>query len=268
MLDNSPTIRAATATDTGRVRQQNEDACLYSPEQGLFIVSDGMGGHQAGATAANIVVRVLPALIGHRHSAEVPENKGISGQIVRAVTQLNTLLRQESEKHAGLRGMGATLVMVRIVGRRAYITHLGDSRAYLDRKRRLRQLTEDHNIAAALFRLGEITRKELRDHPTRHQLSQYVGMDQDPLLKVRKLDLQAGDRLLLCSDGLSGMISNRRVARILRKQSAPESACNALVEAANAAGGRDNISVIVIDIIEWTERSELEESEERPKPPR
>jgi protein phosphatase len=126
--------------------------------------------------------------------------------------------------------------------------NLGDSRAYLLRRGRLRRLTQDHTVAAVLLRLDEITPEEAGEHPGTHRLTRYVGMEGEALPDIQTLRLEAGDRLLLCSDGLTGMVSDRRIAHLLRQQPTPEDACQALIAAANAAGGRDNISAIVIDV--------------------
>jgi protein phosphatase len=236
------------ASDRGKVRQENEDACLVAPERGLFIVSDGMGGQQAGAAASRIVVNVLPALLERELGRGRLSPGRIRGALGHAVTELSAQLRAEAAKRPGLFGMGATVVLVLLAQRQAHIMHLGDSRAYLLRRGHLRRLTRDHTVAAVLLRLKEITEEEAPEHPGAHRLTRYVGMDGDALPDIQTLELQADDRLLLCSDGLTGMVSDRRIAHLLRQQPTPEEACQALIAAANAAGGRDNISAIVIDV--------------------
>jgi serine/threonine protein phosphatase PrpC len=246
--ENRLTVRAAMACDRGKVRQENEDACVVAPERGLFIVSDGMGGHQAGAIASRIVVNVLPALLAQQAGHVQLSPEGIHQALARAAADLSTQLRQEAAKHPDLVGMGATVVLLLVAGGQAHIMHLGDSRAYLLRQSRLRRLTQDHTVAALLLRLKEITEEEAREHQGAHRLTRYMGMDGDALPDIRTLRLEAGDRLMLCSDGLTGMVSDRHIAHVLRQHPRPEDACQALVAAANAAGSRDNVSAIVIDV--------------------
>jgi len=161
---------------------------------------------------------------------------------------LSGQLREEAKKRPDLAGMGATVALALLAGRHAHIAHLGDSRAYLFRRGRLQQLTADHTVTAALLHLGEIEEKDALGHPARHRLTRYVGMEGEALPDLRVVELRVGDRLLLCSDGLTGMVPDRHIAQVLRRQRTPEEACEALVAAANAAGGRDNVSAIVIDI--------------------
>ena len=236
------------ASDRGRVRQENEDACLVAPERGLFVVSDGMGGHQAGAAASRIVTNVLPTLLERELGWDQLSSERVRRSLTRAVRELSGQLREEAKKRPDLAGMGATVALALLAGRHAHIAHLGDSRAYLFRRGRLQQLTADHTVTAALLHLGEIEEKDALGHPARHRLTRYVGMEGEALPDLRVVELRVGDRLLLCSDGLTGMVPDRRIAQVLRRQRTPEEACEALVAAANAAGGRDNVSAIVIDI--------------------
>ena len=241
-------VRAAMASDRGRVRQENEDACLVAPERGLFVVSDGMGGHQAGAAASRIVTNVLPTLLERELGWDQLSSERVRRSLTRAVRELSGQLREEAKKRPDLAGMGATVALALLMGRHAHFAHLGDSRAYLFRRGRLQQLTADHTVTAALLHLGEIEEKDALGHPARHRLTRYVGMEGEALPDLRVVELRVGDCLLLCSDGLTGMVPDRHIAQVLRRQRTPEEACEALVAAANAAGGRDNVSVIVIDI--------------------
>jgi protein phosphatase len=168
--------------------------------------------------------------------------------LARAVREPSGQLRGEAEKRPDLAGMGATVALALLAGHRAHVAHLGDSRAYLLRRGRLQQLTKDHTVAAALLHLGEISEGEALAHPARHRLTRYIGMESEAVPDLRVVALEAGDRLLLCSDGLTGMVPDRRIAQLMRRQRTPKEACKALVAAANAAGGRDNVSAIVIDI--------------------
>lgn len=242
-------VFAAGLSHRGRVREQNEDALALLPEQGLFIVADGMGGHHAGELASRAVVTVLPKMLGPRAgSASSAEPRHLRKAAREAIGQLSLQLQAQSAGQPGLSGMGSTVVLAWVHGQFAVISNLGDSRAYLYRRRKLRQLTNDHSLVAILLRHGEITAAEAKNHPARGRLSRYVGMDGEARANVRVVRLEPGDRLLLCSDGLTGMIEDAAIAGILDAAEVPELACERLVRAANEAGGRDNITVLVVSI--------------------
>jgi serine/threonine protein phosphatase PrpC len=247
-----PPLVAAAATDVGRVRDHNEDACLADPSHGLFIVSDGIGGHQAGDLASRIVVSVLPAMIEqHLSQAKARNGDAIRRCLCGAVADLSRHLRAESAGRIGLSGMGATVVAMLIRARSAHIVHMGDSRAYRLRGGKLEQLTEDHSVTGILLRAGEITTVEAKDHPAKGRLSRFVGMEGDVAPDVRTMPLRTGDRFLLCSDGLTGMVPDEDIASVLLANEEPTVACGALIDAANQSGGRDNIAVIVVN---WKKR--------------
>lgn len=245
-------VRAAGATDIGHARTNNEDSWLVDLERKLFIVSDGMGGHQAGEVASQAVVTVLPAMIEQLLAQKKPTSENSYRVLLRdAILQLSQRLREESQGKAGLQGMGATLVLVWFVEVKgtvkAYIASMGDSRIYQLRGKSIRPLTSDHSIVALLVRHGEITEEEAKGHPARGRLSRYVGMEGDTFADVMPIDVQPGDRFLLCSDGLTGMVPEQTVANLLARHSEPAEACRVLVEAANDAGGKDNITALVIN---------------------
>ncbi len=241
-------IRTAGLSDVGRVREHNEDRYLVDPDRSLFIVSDGMGGHQAGEVASEAVVTVLPPLIEQYISRHHPSSgKAIERILQRAIRELSQRLRTESKGRAGLQGMGATLTLVWLRGEEAYLAHMGDSRIYLYRNEKLIQMTNDHSVVGLLLRHGDITPEEARNHPARGRLSRYVGMKEDVSPDVRTICPQQGDRLLLCSDGLTGMVPDEQIRDVLQANPEPEAACQALIAAANEAGGKDNITVLVVN---------------------
>jgi len=252
-------VRAACASDRGRVRQNNEDSCLVAVEQRLFIVSDGMGGHQAGEIASRAVVSVLPKMVEQRLAGvSSPQTPMIELALREAVVGLSGRLREQSAGQAGLKGMGATVALAWLRGSEgmAHLAHMGDSRSYLFRQYRLTQLTEDHSVVALLVKHGEITPEEAREHAARGRLSRYVGMEGEVYPDVRTVNLQGGDRLLLCTDGLTDLVTDEQIAVLMRASPDPETTCQALVVAANAAGGRDNVSVLVIDVAALPLRAE------------
>jgi len=239
---------AGSASDAGRVRKHNEDACHVDVDHGLFLVSDGIGGAHAGALASEIVVKILPQMIEERISKlEKPTSKEIKLSLCEAIIELSQQLHSKSRDQIGLKGMGATIVLALMRRRLAYIAHLGDSRAYIFRDNQLKQLTEDHSIVGILLRHGDITPEEATEHPAKGRLSRYVGMEGEVYPEVRSITIRKDDRLLLCSDGLSGVLTDSVIADFLRVNPDPQIACKTLVDAANAAGGKDNITIVVVD---------------------
>jgi protein phosphatase len=243
-------LAAACATDLGKVREVNEDRCLVALDQSLFAIADGMGGHQAGDVAAEAVITLLPGLIVKRLAgAGSLRDRPVELILRETVLDLSQRLRAQAAAHPELQSMGSTvcLVLVRAAQRVAHLAHMGDSRIYLYRQGVLTQLTQDHSVVGWLLRYGEITPEEARIHPARHRLSRYVGMTEDVYPDVQTIRLLPGDRLLLCSDGLTGPVADDAIATRLAAHPDPEAACRALLDAANDAGGPDNIAALVVD---------------------
>ncbi|MGQ0778083.1 MAG: PP2C family protein-serine/threonine phosphatase [Pseudonocardiales bacterium] len=237
----------AGLSDCGRVRESNEDRWSADVELGLFVVSDGMGGLPAGEVAAEIVVTRLPMLIATRFGAASDIAAPEATQQLRTVlAELSADLRAGSQDDPRRAGMGATAVVALIRQATALIAHLGDSRVYLWREHSVQRLTHDHSLAQGLFDVGVITEQEAADHPARHQLVRYLGMDGEALPDVRCITLRPADRLLLCSDGLTNMLDDARIQVILNDHPNPDDTCRALIDAANEAGGTDNITALVI----------------------
>jgi protein phosphatase len=234
-------------SDPGRVRSGNEDAYALLPDKSLFVVSDGMGGHQAGAKASEIVVKVLPPMLEQRLARAPAKPAEVHNALRDVIVELSRQLREQSAGQPGLAGMGATVVLAYFWEDQVFISNMGDSRAYLCRNRRLKPLTEDHSVVAILLRKGEITEEQARDHPARHQISRYIGMEGEVYPDVCAVKLSANDRFLLCTDGLTGMVPDATIARLLEECADPGLACRSLVAAANAAGGRDHITALVVD---------------------
>jgi protein phosphatase len=233
-------------SDPGRVRPDNQDACLVAAERGLFAVADGMGGHQAGDVAARLAIANLPGLVDRWRVRGWRRNPAPA--LDRAVADLSALVSAEAASDPGLAGMGTTLVLAQVIGATAHVAHVGDSRAYLLRDGALRRLTADHCYADELVRAGILGEAAASAHPLGHGLTRAIGMPGRTRPDVRRLDLADGDRLLLCSDGLTRMLPDDRIGTLLGTAADPERACRALVDGANTAGGRDNVSVVVVDV--------------------
>lgn len=241
-------LYCGAASNTGMAREENQDAFLTNPELGLFLVSDGIGGHQAGALASKIVAEVLPVMLADRlKNLKSSGTRTIKSMLKRTIMELSKRMRTESTSQTGFKGMGATLVMALLRQNRCFIANMGDSRAYRLRKGKLAKLSEDHSVVGLLLRAGEIEPEETKYHPARGQLSRYIGMLDDVHPYLRTVTFKEGDRLLLCSDGLTGVINDKEITNILRREADPQATCEELVAAANAAGGPDNITVVVID---------------------
>lgn len=241
-------LTAGGSTHTGRVRRLNEDRFVADPVQGVFLVADGMGGTQAGAAAAEAVAQGLPRqLLARLARLRRPRPRAIRYWLRHETARFSQQLYAVSTGDPRLRGMGTTLVLILVTQGRAHIAHVGDSRAYLLRGEQFSLLTDDHSVVGLLFRLGVITAEEARRHPERGRITRYVGMAGSACPAVRTLRICGGDRLLLCSDGLTAMIPDPQIAASLRAHADPQKACHALIEAANLAGGSDNVTAVVID---------------------
>ena len=242
-------LQWGVASDAGQERANNEDAYAIEPESGLFLVSDGMGGHRGGELASEIVTQDLPPAI---EIALVDLTQKTPRTIRRILTkwiaaQSHQVL-QESRSESGFKDMGATLVLALFVKNRAYIANLGDSRAYRFRRGRLCQFSKDHSVVSELVAQGEITPEEAATHEELGVITHYAGMDEQAKPHVRSFALKPSDRILLCSDGLTDMLSEAEITNTLAQEPDNQKACHSLVDQANQAGGHDNITVL---IVEW-----------------
>ncbi len=243
-------LKVAAVFDVGKIRSHNEDSFVVLPEQGLLIVSDGMGGHNAGGLASKIVVEVLPQmLVKALQSLQEPSIEQLQEVVRDSVVDLSNEIWQRSRREHELSGMGATLVLAMLFEKKAIVANMGDSRAYLFRTGELQQLTEDHSILGFLMREGQIASEEVKNHPAKGKLSRYVGMQGEVFPDVQVLELTSGDRLLLCTDGLTGEVSDSKIGNILNDGVDLKEISTALIDAANEAEGADNITVV---LAEWS----------------
>jgi len=230
-------IEAGVATDIGQVREGNEDSYLVEPP--LFAVADGMGGHRGGEVASQLALETIEALYR--------EGKGT---LAEQVHEANRAVFARSAEDRSVTGMGTTLTAALIGADGAHLAHVGDSRAYLLRAGSLRRLTEDHTLVNRMVRTGEISPDEADVHPHRNVLLRSLGTEPAVEVDVQDVGLLEGDRLVLCSDGLTGMVTEDQIQAILEAEPQPQEAAERLVRAANRAGGIDNITVVILDVHE------------------
>jgi PPM family protein phosphatase len=231
-------------TDAGKVRQNNEDALLVGEgeDETLFVVADGIGGFEAGEVASSLAVEVLKELRPDRSFKS-------------AIAEANRRILAAGRGDEKLSGMGTTVVAIRFGGTQleptAEVAHVGDSRAYLVRGGEMNPITEDHSLVAELVRSGDLTRDQAAEHPQKNLITRALGADEEVDVDTTVLPVEAGDRVLLCSDGLSDMVPEARISEILLESSEdPERAARGLLSAALDAGGNDNITAIVVDVKE------------------
>ncbi|HEY3701750.1 MAG TPA: Stp1/IreP family PP2C-type Ser/Thr phosphatase [Acidimicrobiales bacterium] len=236
-------LRSGSATDVGRVRTTNQDRALES--DGLFAVADGMGGHVGGETAAQTAIDAFRTTFAGDRSADA---------LADAVRQANHAVWEASRAQTHLRGMGTTLTalgLVTVDGKEDLaVVNVGDSRGYLYHEGELSQLTADHSLVEEMVRSGELSAEEASVHPQRHILTRALGIESDVEVDVWHVPPHVGDRILLCSDGLINELGDDEIASVLGQHPDPEDAAQALVQQARDAGGSDNITVVVVDIVD------------------
>ena len=235
-------LRSAASTHVGMRRQANEDRYAIVPELGLYLVADGMGGHKAGQVASQLAaegsIRAIDALQGASVS--------LAERLRHAVSCANREIFTAAQAKPELSGMGTTFVGMLFGGERLALAHVGDSRAYLLRQGRLRGLTDDHSIVGELLRRHEISEADAAQHPHRHVLTRALGVRPRTEPDLAEMTPQEGDVFILCSDGLTGHVDDGEIAERVGAQEDLQAAANDLVDAANAEGGQDNITVLLV----------------------
>lgn len=224
-------------TDVGCVRDHNEDSLLVAPP--LFAVADGMGGHAAGEVASEIAITVLGEKAPHTPDAAA---------LGRAVEDANRAVILAANEKRGRAGMGTTMTAAVLQKDRLVIAQVGDSRAYLLHQGRLQQLTRDHSLMADMIEAGRLTPEEARTHPNRSVITRALGSDPRMVPDLYEITVETGDRLLLCSDGLSSMVEDSAIESTLARTRDPQRCASMLVNEAIAAGGYDNVTVVVVDV--------------------
>ena len=236
-MSRAPSPAVGVATDTGRVRDHNEDGYLVRPP--LYAVADGMGGHAAGEVASRLA---LDSLRTSPLGAEVGREA-----VRRALTEANRVVFVSASEEGSSRGMGTTCALLLLTDGEAHLGHVGDSRIYRLRAGSLSQLTRDHTVVGEMVERGLITPAEAMADDSRGYLTRALGGSARVEVDVQTVDVRPGDRYLLCSDGLSTMLPDERIEQILVAAQDPQTAADTLVNAANDAGGEDNVTALVVD---------------------
>jgi serine/threonine protein phosphatase PrpC len=253
-VSHHPTQHWQTAglTDIGRARHSNQDAFVLLDAYGCWIVADGMGGHAGGGVASRIAVDAIAASIQRALKAAGSSSQAVEvrERVLRtAICDGHQAVRREASKDPSLAGMGTTVVAVWANADpfpEATVVHVGDSRAYLCRRNALTQLTRDHSLVEEYRRRGMLSSEDAEIHPLRHVLSRALGPEPHVEPDASTVPMEPGDRLLLCTDGLTKMLTDREIARILSKVEDISATCAELVAAANRRGGDDNVTVVVV----------------------
>ena len=236
------TTTFGSRTDIGCLRDHNEDSLVVAPP--LFAVADGMGGHAAGEVASEIAVNVL----AERAPAH-PDPEALG----RAVEEANRAIIVAAHEGRGREGMGTTMTAAMLEGERLIIAQVGDSRASLLHQGKLQQLTRDHSLMADMIEAGQLTPEEARTHPNRSVITRALGSDPHTQPDLYEINVETGDRLLICSDGLSGMVCDNDIESTLARVRDPQRCASQLVNEAIANGGHDNVTVIVADVTGYAE---------------
>ncbi len=235
--------KAFGISDIGKVRSNNEDSIFWTDKNGLFLVADGMGGHKAGEVASALSKDMISAKL-----MDYQGNSNIEAAIRDAFLEANDKVREKASSSADFQGMGCTCVLLMLREQAFYLAHVGDSRIYLFRRNVLKQVTRDHSYVEELFIRGLISEEEKRDHPYKNQIIRYIGCSTKLEVDITSGPVWNGDIFLLCSDGLTDMVSAEKMQQIFEKTVEPKEAGEALIKEALEAGGKDNVSVVVVQV--------------------
>lgn len=234
-------LEAAALSDAGKIRTSNEDAFGHCVDAGVFAVCDGMGGAAAGEVASRLAVDTLIERL-----CAVKSEEDRRRAITEAVTAANRLIYTQAAQDPTLQGMGTTLVAAAIQDHHALICHVGDSRCYLFRAGRLTRQTNDHSLVEEQVRLGYMTTQDAKRSPLKNVITRAIGTQQSVEPEINELVIEPGDILLLCSDGLTGEISEDCIAAMLGASGTINERCRRLIDAANEAGSHDNVTVLLV----------------------
>ncbi|MEC1263540.1 protein-serine/threonine phosphatase PrpC [Bacillus subtilis] len=248
----------ALKTDTGKIRQHNEDdAGIFKgkDEFVLAVVADGMGGHLAGDVASKMAVKAMGEKWNEAETIPTAPSD-CEKWLIEQILSVNSKIYDHAQAHDECQGMGTTIVCALFTGKTVSVAHIGDSRCYLLQDGDFVQVTEDHSLVNELVRTGEISREDAEHHPRKNVLTKALGTDQSVSIDTRSFDIEPGDKLLLCSDGLTNKVEGTELKDILQSDSAPQEKVNLLVDKANQNGGEDNITAVLLELALQVEEGE------------
>lgn len=241
-------VHAVGLTDVGRVRSINQDSFHLIKDKNISIVADGMGGHAAGDQASKIAVKTITEILeGYDFQSEDGESGMSIEELVRyALQEANEQILLASLSNQHLQGMGTTAIVAVENQGKLYLGHVGDSRTYLVRNQKISQITEDHSVVQQLVKAGAISEAEAEVHPYKNVITRCLGMQANVEPDTLEMVLEPGDRILMCSDGLSNMVSDATLEQLINETETPESTCQKLIDLANENGGTDNITAVLL----------------------
>ncbi len=245
-------VRACGLSDVGRVRAHNEDSYEIDTDHRVYVVADGMGGHRHGEVASRIAVEAVRAWMddngqtGAEHSGLTPHTASLKT----AIESAQNAVQKAVEKDVSLVGMGTTVVAMTVAGNSAGVAHVGDSRAYRYRDSRLERLTKDHTWVGEQVGAGLLSEAQAKVHPLRNVVTRALGGRGGVAVEVSETEVEAGDLYLLCSDGLTTMLGDDEIERHIHQASSIEEACESLVSSSNLGGGLDNITVVMLEMVD------------------
>ncbi len=242
-------------SDIGCMRQKNEDSfCISSRVHGLYIVADGMGGHNAGEVASNLTIDVIEEYIAlHINDS----TRALQDILEQAFCRANGIVYDMSQHYPEMSGMGTTVTLALIIDDNLYISHVGDSRAYVMVEGQLIQLTKDHTLVEALIEAGTISKEQGKYHPNRNVITNAIGTDiicKSDFIHISDEKINVIDKILLCTDGLTNKINDDELEIMLNENKTPQMMCEKMVDIANERGGEDNITVVIVDTNSDNER--------------
>ncbi|TWG76795.1 protein phosphatase [Bacillus subtilis J27] len=251
-------LLTALKTDTGKIRQHNEDdAGIFKGKDEfiLAVVADGMGGHLAGDVASKMAVKAMGEKWNEAETIPTAPSE-CEKWLIQQILSVNSKIYDHAQAHEECQGMGTTIVCALFTGKTVSVAHIGDSRCYLLQDDDFVQVTEDHSLVNELVRTGEISREDAEHHPRKNVLTKALGTDQSVSIDTRSFDIEPGDKLLLCSDGLTNKVEGTELKDILQSDSAPQEKVNLLVDKANQNGGEDNITAVLLELALQVEEGE------------
>jgi len=246
-------------SDTGRIRENNEDALSFDAANGLAVLADGMGGYNAGEVASGIATAFITTELGRwlSHEGSQAQAREVRRALETCVDNANLSIYNAANSNAQYAGMGTTLVVGVFQGNRLILGHIGDSRCYRWRHGTLAQLTRDHSLLQEQLDAGLITPAQAAGSPNRNLVTRALGVEDTVLLEVNEHRVEPGDIYLMCSDGLTDMVSDARIASLFSDNSLLDTLAALLIECANTSGGRDNISVLLVNAAQSTKKRGL-----------